>query len=260
MHDLFLRLHSPAVSWLWGPAGAGKSTLARIVYYHAMLRSGASWEWDYQESPVYRKEGIAMFSWVDVPHPFNLKDFSWRLLLDFHSDDLRAEKIVAIGMMEDQDPIQECSKFLREDKCVIVIDGLQSTDDWDLIKAALLSDQVRSHIIVITNLASVATRCADVGDRVIKINCLEADMAHGPPIKGCASRVFSNRNAEARDLINTFRLVGRQNGSASDLRDSLDSSGPSCWCWEISCGQKSVLPPDAWTDPIFQVWQRTQLH
>ncbi|KAM3300439.1 hypothetical protein ACQJBY_041448 [Aegilops geniculata] len=183
VHDLLLRLHSPAVSWLWGPAGAGKSTLARIVYYHAMLRSGASWEWDYQESPVYQKEGIAMFSWVDVPHPFNLKDFSWRLLLDFHSDDLRAKKIVAVGMMEDQDPIQECSKFLREDKCVIVIDGLQSTDDWDLIKAALLSDQVRSHIIVITNLASVATRCADVGDRVIKINCVEADMAHGPPIK-----------------------------------------------------------------------------
>ncbi|VAH23305.1 unnamed protein product [Triticum turgidum subsp. durum] len=242
--DLWFRLDNPGVISLWGPAGAGLSTLVRILYYSLMLRSDASWEWEYQERPVpvIFQQKIKRFSWVDVPHPFNLTDFSWRLLLDFHSDDLQAKKIAALGIMEGQDPIQQCSKILSDDECVVVIDGLRSTDDWDLIKAAVLPDPITSHIIVIANAASVATHCVDKGDRVIKINCLEVDMALGPPIKGCVSRVFSNRSAEARRLINTFRLLGRQNETASRLRRSLDSSGPSMTSlWGIAGVGKSAV-------------------
>uniref|UniRef100_A0A453A019 Disease resistance protein RPM1 n=4 Tax=Aegilops tauschii subsp. strangulata TaxID=200361 RepID=A0A453A019_AEGTS len=240
VRDLWYLLDNPGVISLWGPAGAGLSTLVRILYYKVMLRSDASWEWEYhQEGPVSWEEKITMFSWVDVPHPFNLKDFCWRLLLDFRSDDLRAKKIAAVGIMEGEDPIQQCSKILREDECVVVIDGLRSTDDWDLIKAAVLPDPITSHIIVIANAASVATHCVDKEDRVIKINCLEAGMAIGPPIKGC---IFSNRRAEARALVNTFALLGHQNLSADLLRSSLDSSGPSVSSlWGISGVGKSAV-------------------
>ncbi|KAF6992205.1 hypothetical protein CFC21_009220 [Triticum aestivum] len=240
--DLWFQLDNPGVISLWGPAGAGKSTLIRIVYYYLMFRTDAYRQLEYQERMVHLEGKIAKFSWVDVPHPFNLKDFSWRLLLNFHSGDLQAQKNAAVGMMEGQDPIKECSKFLHEDKCVIVIDGLRSTDDWDLIKAALLSDPVTSHIIVITNVASVAMHCVDEGDRVIKINCPEADMALDPPIKGCASRVFSNRSAEALNFINTFRLLGCQDRSADELLRRLDSPGPSVTSlWGIAGVGKSAV-------------------
>ncbi|KAM3300440.1 hypothetical protein ACQJBY_041449 [Aegilops geniculata] len=240
--NLRRRLCDPAVISLWGPVGAGKSTLVRIMYYEEMLRSDASWEWGYQERPFYPKKNTAMFSWVDVSHPFNLEDFSWCLLLGFQSDDLRAKKIAAVGMMEGQDPIQECSKLLREEKCVVVIDGLRSTNDWDLIKAALLSNPITTNSIVITNVASVATHCVDEEDRVIKINSREADIALDPMVKGCASRVFSNTSAEARDFVNTFRLLGHQNRSAWYLRRSLSSSGPSVSSvWGIAGVGKSFV-------------------
>ncbi|XP_047050340.1 uncharacterized protein LOC124655505 [Lolium rigidum] len=243
VNDIGTCLSLPGVSSLCGPAGAGKSTLARITYYHRMLVSDASWETGYHERPSYATERISMFSWVDAPHPFNLKDFSLHLLLDFHSNDLRAKKAVAVDMMEGQDPIQECSKFLREYKCTVFIDGLRCTNDWDLIKATLLPYPMTCHVVVITNVASVSTHCVDDGDRAFMVNCLEDDVALGPLIKGCASRVFSNRSAEARDLINTFRLLGHQNRSASDLHDSSVSSASSSVTslWGIAGVGKSAV-------------------
>ena len=61
-------------------------------------------------------------SWVDVPQPFNLMDFSWRLLLDFYSDDPKAKEAAAVGLMEGKDPIQECREFLCEEEFFVFVD------------------------------------------------------------------------------------------------------------------------------------------
>lgn len=95
-------------------------------------------------------------SWVHLPHPFNVMDFSWRLLLDFYSDDPKAKEAVAVGLMEGKDPIQECREFLREEEFFVVIDGLCSTADWDLIKATFLSEPIKCTIVVIANKREVA--------------------------------------------------------------------------------------------------------
>jgi hypothetical protein len=116
--------------------------------------------------------------WADVPHPFNLTDLSWRLLRDFYSDDLHAKSAAAIRIMEAHDPIQECRRFLREHRCLVVIDGLQSKDDWDLIKSAFLPDSTNACIIVITNEASVARYCVHNKEhQVVNVKGLKADMA-----------------------------------------------------------------------------------
>ena len=115
---------------------------------------------------------------MDVPCPFNLTDFSWRLLLDFHSDDPQAKETAAVSMMEGQDPILECCKFLQKEECFVVIDGLRSTQDWDLIKATLLSEPAKGTIIVITNEAKVAAHCVENNEnRVLNVRRLEADDA-----------------------------------------------------------------------------------
>uniref|UniRef100_A0ACD5YVL6 Uncharacterized protein n=1 Tax=Avena sativa TaxID=4498 RepID=A0ACD5YVL6_AVESA len=151
---------------LWGIAGVGKSFVAKSVYYDLMFNCDE-----------YMFKHYTAFSWVDVPHRFNLADFSRRLFLDFHSDNLQAKEAKAINMMEGQDPIEGCRKFLCENKCLIVIDGLRSTDDWDLIKAALLFESAKgSVILVVTNETNVATHCA-TSENLINLKGLELDVA-----------------------------------------------------------------------------------
>ncbi|KAM0827938.1 hypothetical protein ACQ4PT_067870 [Festuca glaucescens] len=160
--DFILPCINPGLWSVWGIAGVGKSALVRNEYYDQMV----SYRLPFQ-----------MYSWVDVPDPFNLMDFSRRLLLDFHSDNLQAKETAILGIIEGQDPIQGCRKFMSEYKCLVVIDGLRSQDDWDLIKAALLSGPTRGSVVVVTNEASVARHCADQEERVINVKCLESDEA-----------------------------------------------------------------------------------
>lgn len=157
-HKLVVQ-HVGVVS-VWGIAGVGKSILVREHYYKLMPRGQ-----------------FISFGWVDVPHPFNLTEFSWRLLLDLHSNDPQAKETAAVSMMEGQDPIQECSnKFLRGRKCLVVIDGLRSMQDWDLIRATFLSETITSTIVVITNDAKVAMHCVENNKgRVLNIRRLKAD-------------------------------------------------------------------------------------
>ncbi|CAD6257377.1 unnamed protein product [Miscanthus lutarioriparius] len=142
-----------AISWfdqfsLFGRVG--KSVLVRNLYYERML----------QKDPIFNKYG-----WVLVSHPFNLRDFSRSLLLDFHS-----EPIETLGM---EDPIQECHKLLKEHPC-LVIDDVQSTEEWDLIQPSLVSRHSKSVIVVITTEESIATYCADNEEVVFNVKGLEA--------------------------------------------------------------------------------------
>lgn len=142
---------------VWGIAGVGKSTIVRCMYSNY--------------------EYIKMKGWVDVPHPFNLTDLCRRLLLDLYSDDVDTKETAAIGMLEGQDPIEGCCKILRQNKCLLVIDGLRSTHDWDLLKATLLSQPISGMIIVITCEESIATHCAHAKQYILNVNGLEADVA-----------------------------------------------------------------------------------
>jgi hypothetical protein len=132
---------------VWGIAGIGKSTLVRNLYYDFMLRSGSRFN---------------MYRWVDVSHPFNLRDFSRSLISDHHSD---------------KDPITEGHNLLSQYQCLVVIDDLQSKEEWDLIQAALVSRPSSSIIIVITTQASLATYCTKNEDQVFNVKGLEADAA-----------------------------------------------------------------------------------
>ncbi|XBI05448.1 hypothetical protein VPH35_133611 [Triticum aestivum] len=81
-------------------------------------------------------------------------------------------------MMEGQDPIQGCREILCENGWSLVIDGLRSIHDWDLIKSTLLSWPVsRSSTIVITREESIATYCTDAEDCILNVKGLEADDA-----------------------------------------------------------------------------------
>ena len=90
------------------------------------------------------------YGWVNVSRPFDLMDLSWSLLLDLNGGSLQD------GMSVMQDPIQGCHKYLRNHRCIVVIDGLRSTEEWDLIKAILELGTIQHYVVVITGEESVA--------------------------------------------------------------------------------------------------------
>ena len=67
---------------------------------------------------------------------------------------------------------------LLEEQWLLVIDDLGSMENWDVIKANLISRATKSCIIVITRDESVARHCATSDDAVCILKGLEADKAH----------------------------------------------------------------------------------
>ncbi|XP_066337537.1 uncharacterized protein [Miscanthus floridulus] len=159
---------SPAVASVWGIAGSGKSALAGWSFTDSLL---------YAEYPEFNH-----YCWVDVPHPFHLAELCLGLLHEFPlKDPWRKEQAMISILQGDRDPIQECRLALHQNKWLLVLDGLRSTDEWDTINDAFCLSQptdLESKTIVITNKKSVAMHCVNKEDkRVVSVQALEADEA-----------------------------------------------------------------------------------
>lgn len=136
-----------------GIVGVGKSSLVRRLYYKAIV-----------------KPSFKMFGWVDVPSPFNLRDLSRNLLLGLHSGSLQRASMLRI-----KDPVQECRGLLQHNRCLIVINGLQSTEEWDSIKADLVGQSHESLIVVTAHDENVAGYC--FSETLWDVNSLEFEEA-----------------------------------------------------------------------------------
>jgi hypothetical protein len=153
------------VNAVWGATGVGKSALLRYRYYLIMAYSLKLIE--ETDFPMLPKDGpykwprYERFGWVDVTgEPFDLAEFSRRLLLDFHSNDPREMEKAAVAVIQGHNPIQCCYEIIRRQKCLVVVDGLRSTRDWDSIKQAFWCHQNSdSCIFVITTDKRIAEHC-----------------------------------------------------------------------------------------------------
>ncbi|XP_066337731.1 uncharacterized protein [Miscanthus floridulus] len=171
--------HSQVMS-VWGIPGVGKSALVRNLYCDRILENQ-----QFQE-----------YGWVGLSHsrPFNLRDFSRSLLMNFHSESLQAKETAPSNIVGIKDAIGKCREVLSTRRCLVVIDGLQSIQEWDLIQSSLVSrhSESRTVIIVITTEASIATYCADKEELAFNVKTLEADAAFD---------LFKNEVASKKTLL-----------------------------------------------------------
>ncbi|KAF8690976.1 hypothetical protein HU200_040737 [Digitaria exilis] len=154
-HQTKARFNGWQVMSVWGIAGVGKSALVRNFYYGIML----------EKLTPFQKYG-----WIDVGDSLNLMDFSRKVLSELNSESHNKH-------VEINDPIQQCCKFLKDYRCLLVIDGLQSRKEWDLIQNSLVSRHSESLIIVITSQEHIATYCADNEEVILNVRGLEAAAA-----------------------------------------------------------------------------------
>ncbi|XP_037459202.1 disease resistance protein Pik-2-like [Triticum dicoccoides] len=170
------RVNSLPVMSVWGIAQVGKSALVKNLFYDTVLQlQGGNYE-DYY--------------WVDVSHPFNIRDLYLNLLSDFHSE---------------KDPTEECHRLLKKGWCLIVIDDLRSTKDWDMIQAALVSKHLKSVVIVITTDPTIAEYCTNKEELVFNVKALEADAAFDlfkkQVLKKSSTYPLKDQEADVKDLI-----------------------------------------------------------
>ncbi|WVZ53201.1 hypothetical protein U9M48_004174 [Paspalum notatum var. saurae] len=83
----------------------------------------------------------------------------------------------SLEAMEIKDPVQQCYKLLKENRFLVVINDLQSKEEWNSIKNALVSRHCQSFIIVITTEENIAIYCADNEDIVFNVKGLESEAA-----------------------------------------------------------------------------------
>lgn len=151
VNELFHQIQERRLIFLCGMPGVGKSVIIRFIC-----------------NKLKESDRFAKHAWINVRHPFNPTDFARSLLLNFHSKPLQSK-----------DPIQECCSFLHVHKCLIVIDGLQSKEDWDWIKSNLTQHgHSGGCIIIITSDERVAKQCAvSSNDAVYNVKGLEPNAA-----------------------------------------------------------------------------------
>ncbi|CAD6256379.1 unnamed protein product [Miscanthus lutarioriparius] len=164
---LSMSVTSTGVHSVWEMSGVGKSFLVKHYYI------GQEAKMKNTTSLGVRRGSLLTYGWVNVSRPFDLTDLSWRLLLDLNPGFLQDCQLSTM-----KDPIEECRQYLYVNDCFIVIDGLQTRKEWDLIKGALGLETTTRHVIfVITNEESVAKYCATDIESVYNVKGLGADHA-----------------------------------------------------------------------------------
>ncbi|KAM0860381.1 hypothetical protein ACQ4PT_046571 [Festuca glaucescens] len=113
-------------------------------------------------------------AWVSVMRPFNLDDVITSLA--------RQLKVGNFSVPGQENPnaivvsrslgSEESMKHLNGIGCIIVLDGVSSTEEWKLIKPYLLATNAR-RIIVTTTEASVAEHCSTAYKNIYKLQALD---------------------------------------------------------------------------------------
>ncbi|XP_066393256.1 disease resistance protein Pik-2-like isoform X3 [Miscanthus floridulus] len=211
--ELVRQLGQRRVISLWGDEGGDTASLVRDVY-GAIRKKTAKFK------------GVINFKncwWVNVPSPFSLEGFYRRL-----------PGYVRHGY---ENPESYFAEHWSEEVCnscsLIFIDGLQSKEDWDLIKDKLVPENTMSCIVIIANEEAVAKYIADEDNSSRKKDYEEQEEANNAAIIGplFAQKVAEKQKNESiteKNLKHAERIVPKC-GGLPKIIDAVARSPCSFW-------------------------------
>uniref|UniRef100_J3LCV0 Uncharacterized protein n=1 Tax=Oryza brachyantha TaxID=4533 RepID=J3LCV0_ORYBR len=128
---------------IWGMIGIGKTSFARSVYESEKICS------------MFEQR-----AWVTISHPFSPHEFATSLAVELGA----------------QDDSSVHGNVLQKRSCFLVLDGVLSTEEWDLIQPHL-PVEANTKIIVTTAQENVAKHCSMTGKDIHKLEGLAEDAA-----------------------------------------------------------------------------------
>uniref|UniRef100_A0A0E0JZT4 NB-ARC domain-containing protein n=1 Tax=Oryza punctata TaxID=4537 RepID=A0A0E0JZT4_ORYPU len=137
---------------IWGMIGIGKTSLIRSVYESEEISS------------LFEQR-----AWVTISHPFNLHEFVTSL-----TQELDAHNFVVLG--NDSTKNGEEIKASNRRRCFIILDDVLSIEEWNMIQPHLPGER-NTHIIAITNDASIAEHCSTTYKYIYKLESLKDNAA-----------------------------------------------------------------------------------
>ncbi|KAF6987789.1 hypothetical protein CFC21_005399 [Triticum aestivum] len=184
---------------VWGIAGVGKSALVRSAYHKYV-----------HDRPNLSGLNLSFIhGWVNVPHPFNLREFCRSLLLNLSSEPSKTEEDAVAELANMTNPIDVCRRLLSDDQqqnqCLIVVDDLQSTEEWDRIKQALSFGE-GCCVIIVTNDSSVAKYCSGQ-DQKLMLNVKGLCDMDASDLFNTVYNDVSNHITRDEDMIKQSKLM-----------------------------------------------------
>lgn len=177
---------------VWGMGGIGKTTLVKGVYQSPELAG------------LFRKH-----AWVTVKHPFSLEAFLRSLAERLQENN--AQSSVPAGEKTRQRPDitrmagvsgknvatmaygdlkRELAGLLQEPECLIVLDDVSSTLEWDAIRKYMGQSR---RIIVTTRERSVAKHCSSRESDIYQLHAMGDDDAFKLFKKKVCTFIFKKR-------------------------------------------------------------------
>ncbi|XBI43279.1 hypothetical protein VPH35_108069 [Triticum aestivum] len=166
---------------VWGMGGLGKTTLVRSIYRSQQL---GSWK----------------RAWATALRPFNpevlLRDLAMQLQDTIQEGPAgltaTGTQKKSISVLKLQDLKDELARVLKSKRCLVVLDDISSTSEWDLVKSCLDN---AGRIIVTTRQKNVAKKCSREDKNMYCLEGLKDDDALDLFIK----KVFKD-NIDKHDL------------------------------------------------------------
>nr|UBY07514.1 NBS-LRR disease resistance protein [Dasypyrum villosum] len=154
---------------VWGMGGLGKTTLVKDIYQNQEL------------SGTFEKRAC-----VTIMRPFNLEGLLRSLIMQLGTESSEKKDVIGLMgstknillMMPLAELIKELTRLLEGKRCLIVLDDLSSTVEWNMIIPIFHGMEKTSRIIVTTREKNIADVCSEKKENIYMLKDLEYKDAH----------------------------------------------------------------------------------